>query len=109
VAADATCTISGLSAGRRFVAKIFATASARRASAPSPYTVSVGNATQAPARIAAAASASAAAVAASATAGSSLPAANVIALGSQRSTRVSIAAREEKKQRENSCRGRLIR
>lgn len=38
-------TISGLSEGRPFAAKIALTAELRVASAPNPYTVSVGNAT----------------------------------------------------------------
>ena len=42
---EETCTIKGLSAGRRFVRNIWDTESAFRALAPSPYTVSVGNAT----------------------------------------------------------------
>ena len=44
------CTISGLSEGRPFARKIALTAFAFIASAPSPYTVSVGNATTPPAR-----------------------------------------------------------
>ena len=52
---SATCTISGLNRGRSFAAKMPATASPRVASAPSPYTVSVGNATRRPARSASAA------------------------------------------------------
>ena len=50
-----TCTISGLNRGRSLAAKMAATARPLVASAPSPYTVSVGNATRAPPRIAAAA------------------------------------------------------
>ncbi len=50
------CTISGLSEGRPLAAYIFDAAEAFRASAPRPYTVSVGNATSSPARIRAAAS-----------------------------------------------------
>ena len=50
-----TWTISGLSPGRPFAAKIVLTASAFRAFAPSPYTVSVGKPTRPPARIIAAA------------------------------------------------------
>lgn len=50
-AMDATCTISGLSAGRPFALKIFRTAAASSAFAPNPYTVSVGNAATLPARI----------------------------------------------------------
>ena len=45
----ATCTIRGLSVGRPLAANIFCTASGRRASAPSPYTVSVGKAHSSPA------------------------------------------------------------
>ena len=44
------CTISGLSCGRPLAAKIAATASAFRASAARPYTVSVGMATGNPCR-----------------------------------------------------------
>jgi hypothetical protein len=49
-AASGRCTISGWSAGRPLAAKILATASALLASAPRPYTVSVGKATRSPAR-----------------------------------------------------------
>ena len=45
-----TSTISGLKRGRPLAAKIAATARSLLASAPSPYTVSVGNATSSPAR-----------------------------------------------------------
>ena len=45
---SAICTISGLSEGLPFAAYIFADAFSSRASAPSPYTVSVGNATSPP-------------------------------------------------------------
>ena len=45
ISRDETWTMSGLSGGRPFVEKIFAAAAGSRASAPSPYTVSVGNAT----------------------------------------------------------------
>ena len=55
-AAAATCTISGSVRGRPLVAKIRATASSSKACAPSPYTVSVGNATSPPDRSASAAS-----------------------------------------------------
>ena len=41
-------TDKGLNSGRRFATKICATADAFVASAPSPYTVSVGNATSLP-------------------------------------------------------------
>ena len=44
----ATCTISGLSAGRPLISKILRTACASSAFAPRPYTVSVGNATTSP-------------------------------------------------------------
>ena len=50
-----TCTISGLKCGRPLAAKIAATARPFVASAPRPYTVSVGKATRAPSRKAAAA------------------------------------------------------
>ena len=46
----ATCTISGLKCGRPLAAKIAATARPLVASAPRPYTVSVGKATSSPAR-----------------------------------------------------------
>ena len=52
---EAMCTISGLSAGRPFASKMRCTACALSASAPSPYTVSVGKATTSPARMYAAA------------------------------------------------------
>ena len=42
------CTISGSLRGRSFASKIFAQARGSSAAAPSPYTVSVGNATSAP-------------------------------------------------------------
>ena len=45
------CTISGLSDGRPFALYIFFDASGSKASPPSPYTVSVGNATSSPAAI----------------------------------------------------------
>ena len=45
-----TCTISGSHDGRCLATKIFPTASGSRALAPSPYTVSVGNATVPPLR-----------------------------------------------------------
>jgi hypothetical protein len=45
---SAICKIKGLSPGRFFAAYTFATASALKASAPKPYTVSVGNATKPP-------------------------------------------------------------
>ena len=51
----ATWTISGCPVGRPLSAKILATASSLSARAPSPYTVSVGNATSSPAAISAAA------------------------------------------------------
>ena len=51
----AMCAISGLSAGRPLAAKMRADASAFSASAPRPYTVSVGKATNSPARSSAAA------------------------------------------------------
>ena len=44
------CTITGWLAGRPLTAKMRRTAAGLRASAPSPYTVSVGKATNAPAR-----------------------------------------------------------
>ena len=44
----AICTISGLSLGLPFAAYIFFAASSKNASAPRPYTVSVGNATSPP-------------------------------------------------------------
>jgi hypothetical protein len=44
-AKSCTCTISGLSLGRPFALKIAFTALLLVASAPNPYTVSVGNAT----------------------------------------------------------------
>src|ERR1700693_2222592 len=47
--------MSGLSEGRPFAAKILPTAAAFSAVPPSPYKVSVGNATSSPARISAAA------------------------------------------------------
>ncbi len=50
ISRPSTCTISGSHPGRSFAANIFATASASSAFAPSPYTVSVGNATVPPAR-----------------------------------------------------------
>ena len=50
-----TCTISGLNCGRRLASKIAATARPLVASAPKPYTVSVGNATSLPSRSALAA------------------------------------------------------
>ena len=59
-AASARWTMIGSNRGRALSSKTRATASGSRASAPSPYTVSVGNATGSPARIAAAASATAA-------------------------------------------------
>src|SRR5690625_5921616 len=43
--------ISGISAGRPLVSKILRMATGFQASAPSPYTVSVGNATTPPRRI----------------------------------------------------------
>ena len=52
---ESTCTIIGLVAGRPLAAKILATAPASSALAPSPYTVSVGKATNFPARISSAA------------------------------------------------------
>ena len=58
-----TFTIRGLKCGRPLVAKIAATARPLVASAPSPYTVSVGNATRAPSRSAAPAAATASRVA----------------------------------------------
>ncbi|MNP42280.1 hypothetical protein D3C76_1360380 [compost metagenome] len=45
---EAICTISGLSDGRPFAANTASTASVFLASAPRPYTVSVGNATVPP-------------------------------------------------------------
>ncbi len=45
-----TCTITGSHAGRCFAAKMRSTAFSSKALAPSPYTVSVGNATVPPAR-----------------------------------------------------------
>lgn len=42
---DATCTMSGLSRGRCLAENILFTPSVLQASAPRPYTVSVGNAT----------------------------------------------------------------
>ncbi|MNJ42298.1 hypothetical protein D3C77_372620 [compost metagenome] len=53
---SAICTISGLSEGRPLAAKIASTAGVLRASAPRPYTVSVGKATVPPAARTAAAS-----------------------------------------------------
>lgn len=50
IAASATWTINGLSAGRPFARKIARTARASNAFAPRPYTVSVGNATTPPAQ-----------------------------------------------------------
>ena len=50
VASPAMCTITGSHDGRCLAAKIFATAAASSAFAPSPYTVSVGSATSPPAR-----------------------------------------------------------
>src|SRR5579885_3120077 len=50
-----TCTMTGLVGGRPLASKIRATADSSRALAPSPYTVSVGNATRRPARSSAAA------------------------------------------------------
>ena len=47
---SAICAISGLSEGLPFAAYIFFAASSSRALAPSPYTVSVGNATRPPSR-----------------------------------------------------------
>ena len=44
------CTISGSNEGRSFAANTFATASALKASAAKPYTVSVGKAAISPAR-----------------------------------------------------------
>ena len=44
-----TCTISGLMEGLPFTSNILATARSLLASAPSPYTVFVGNATRSPA------------------------------------------------------------
>ena len=58
-----TCTISGLNRGRPLAAKIAATARPLHASAPRPYTVSVGKATSAPSRSAAPAAATASDVA----------------------------------------------
>ena len=49
-AASARCTMTGWSAGRPLAAKIARTAAALPASAPRPYTVSVGKATSCPAR-----------------------------------------------------------
>ena len=54
--ASSMCTISGLSPGRPFASKMLATASGFSASAPSPYTVSVGMPTSLPSRISCAAS-----------------------------------------------------
>ena len=59
------CTMTGWSAGRPFAAKMRRTAAGSRASAPSPYTVSVGKATSSPARRRSAARAIAAGVGAS--------------------------------------------
>ena len=44
----ATCAINGLSCGRSFASNIFAMACSSKTFAPSPYTVSVGNATTPP-------------------------------------------------------------
>src|SRR5262249_17907519 len=60
---SAICTITGCVAGRPLAAKSFPSPSELRASAPSPYTVSVGKATRRPARSACAASAMASGVA----------------------------------------------
>ena len=54
---SATCAISGLNRGRPFASKMRATAFPLVASAPRPYTVSVGNATSPPPRSMRAASA----------------------------------------------------
>ena len=62
IARPSTCTIIGSHAGRCFAAKIFATAAGSSAFAPSPYTVSVGNATVPPARSNSAARATAACI-----------------------------------------------
>ncbi len=48
--ASATWRMRGLSAGRPFASKMPATASGSRPNAPNPYTVSVGKATNPPAR-----------------------------------------------------------
>src|SRR5829696_5967245 len=50
VAAEERWTMRGCAAGRPFASKIRATAAGLEASAPSPYTVSVGNATSPPPR-----------------------------------------------------------
>ena len=48
---EATCTIKGLSDGRRLAANIFSIARSSKTFAPRPYTVSVGKATIPPAEI----------------------------------------------------------
>lgn len=53
---ELTCTIKGSKEGRSLIANTRATAAPFVASAPSPYTVSVGNATTSPRRINVAAS-----------------------------------------------------
>ena len=84
--ADSTCTISGLKAGRPLTANTRSTAAASRALAPSPYTVSVGNATSLPSRSHAPGATSAATVASRSEGSTTMRAAAGCGAGSSRSS-----------------------
>lgn len=83
---EETWTMRGLSGGRPLVENMRDAAVASSASAPRPYTVSVGNATGCRSRRSSAASLRASRVSGSATSG--IPAANEMDVGSQLSTLV---------------------